>query len=88
MKKPLYLLLVFAFACAPIQPVLTPEQEAVLATADSTQINVDSLRVAFEADAEERAKDKKDARQLRFILAAAFAATMTFVVVPAITGEG
>ncbi len=67
MKKILALLLVFAFACAPIQPTLTPEQDAVLAMADSTQVDVDSLRVVFEADAKERAKDKAQARNTRLV---------------------
>ena len=83
MKKPLSLLLVLAFACAPIQPTLTPEQDAFLATADSTQINVDSLRVVFEADAEQRAKKEGEARQTKVILSTVAALVVSFVLFPA-----
>ena len=63
LRPVLALFLVFALACGPlrqqIKPTLTPEQEEILATADSTQVNVDSLRVVFEAEAEQRAKKEK-----------------------------
>ena len=67
LRPVLALFMVFGLACAPIQPTFTPEQEVFLATADSTQINVDSVRVVFEADAVERAKKKERVRTWRVV---------------------